>query len=407
MKDSNQYQNINLNRINLPSSSISNPTSRKSPKTLAIIRGSYRPDGGAEQIISRILKGIKEQFSMEVSLITKKWKTSESDDFTVLTCPKRGWFRHTKFLNFNEDVNKLLEINQFDLVQSHERIPGCQIYRAGDGVHLQWLSIRKQNASKLQQYIWDHSSYHKAIIHAEKTLFLHPKLQKIICNSTQIKLDILKHYPEMAEDKLEVIYNGIDLESFIYKDIDDQLKARADLGFQQADKLLLYVGSGFQRKGLEIAIKALSLSTEWKLIVVGKDKKSHYYQRLCQQLKIEDRVLFAGVQTNVKTYYAACDLLIHPALYDPAPNVVLEAMASGRGVIISDNCGNHDMIEQGVNGYICETGNIQSLVKLLDFINNKDQLVNMGKQARLTAEQYPITRMINELMTVYQYCLNH
>ena len=374
-------------------------------KTLAIIRSSYRPDGGAERIIMRMLEGLKKQVSLNVSLITKHWDQLESADFKVLICPQRGWFRHTKFRNFNEDVMGLLKHHHFDLLQSHERIPGCQIYRAGDGVHKQWLEIRKQNASVVQAFIWDHSPYHKAILNAEKKLFQHPDLKKVICNSPQIKQDILKHYPDTPQDKLEVIYNGINVQAFPYIDAKMQLQARQRLVLGEHDKILLYVGSGFQRKGLHTALHALRLTSEWKLVVVGKDKKMRHYQRLCRQLGIKDRVTFAGVQNDVRDYYAASDLLLHPALYDPAPNVVLEAMATGRGVIVSENCGNHELIETGVNGYICEAGNAKSLATLLENCKDSSQLILLGKAARKTAEKFPVSRMVNALIALYQTCL--
>lgn len=376
-------------------------------KKLAIIRSSYRPDGGAERIITRILKGLQTHYEMDVSLITKKWQASEHDTFNVIQCPKRGLLRHRKFQNFNDDVTALLQQHSFDLVQSHERIPGCQIYRAGDGVHKQWLEIRRQNASAIQSFLWSHSPYHNAILHAEKAMFSHPNLKKVICNASQIKSDILKHYPNTPEDKLAVIYNGINLETFPFANQEKQQYARHALGLNKDDFVLLYVGSGFQRKGLSSLLTALPLVSDWKLIVVGKDKKIRHYQRLCKQLNIEQRVIFAGIQTQVQNYYAASDLLVHPALYDPAPNVVLEAMASGRGVILSQNCGNHDLIKAGKNGFIYTAGDVKTLASLLKTCKDKQKLSALGNAARKTAEHYPVSGMIDAFIQLYQSTLRN
>jgi UDP-glucose:(heptosyl)LPS alpha-1,3-glucosyltransferase len=374
-------------------------------KKLAIIRSSYRPDGGAERIIARMLEGLQTHYAMDVSLITKKWQASKTDNFNVIQCPKRGLLRHHKFQNFNDDVTTLLQQHSFDLIQSHERIPGCQIYRAGDGVHKQWLELRQQNASRIKAFLWKHSPYHNTILRAEKAMFAHPNLKKVICNAPQIKHDILKHYPETPEDKLVVIYNGINLKTFPFCGQEKQQQARKALTLNKNDKLLLYVGSGFQRKGLTTLLQALSLAPDWKLIVVGKDKKTRFYQRLCKQLHIKQRVIFAGMQTNVQNYYAASDLLVHPALYDPAPNVVLEAMASGRGVILSQNCGNHELVEEGKNGFVVEAGNSRALASLLSNCKNKQQLKSLGNYARETAENYPVSRMIHSLIKLYQSVL--
>ena len=374
-------------------------------KKLVIIRGSYRPDGGAERIIARILEGLHAYYKMDVSLITKKWASQEKAGFKVLLCKKRGWFRHTKLKYFNADVRGLLKQHNFDLVQSHERIPGCQIYRAGDGVHKEWLRIRKQKASWFQKIIWDYSLYHNAILQAEKALFHHPDLKKVVCNAPQIKRDILKHYPDVPEDKLDVIYNGINLKTFPFVSKEEQAQLRKSLGLNEEANYALYVGSGFQRKGLETILRALPLAPNWNLIVVGKDKQTRKYKKICEQLGIQNRVTFAGLQTQVQDYYGVCNLLVHPAFYDPAPNVVLEAMASGRAVIVSKNCGNYELIDQGKNGFVCEADNAEQLATLLNDNESREQLTKLGIHARKTVEAYPTSAMVEAYVHLYQSVL--
>ncbi|MCK5727193.1 MAG: glycosyltransferase family 4 protein [Thiotrichaceae bacterium] len=371
-------------------------------KKLAIIRNSYRPDGGAEKIISRIILGLKQRDRLDVSIITRQWKPEQSLDNHIISCPKRGWFRQSKFKYFIEDVTTLLKQYNFDWVQSHERIPGCKIYRAGDGVHKEWLEVRKRGASAFKVFLWDYSFYHKAVLKVEKALFSHPELQIVICNSTQIKKDILKHYPETDPNKLVVIYNGIDLDEFSFKTQSDQSSARAKLGLKQDSRILLFVGSGFQRKGLNELLLALAQTDQWQLLVVGKDKNMGHFKKVCHQLNISHRVTFVGLQKQVHNYYAACDLLVHPALYDPAPNVILEAMASGRGVIASEGCGNSDLVSQldGKNRYVYQRGDITGLAQRLRDCDDIT-LGLLGKKARQVAEGYSITRMINSLLAVY------
>lgn len=293
----------------------------------------------------------------------------------------------------------------FDIIQSHERIPGCELFRAGDGVHQQWLDIRQDNASALQSMMWRYSPYHKAILQAEHDLFHHPNLKSVVCNSNQIKRDILTHYPRVDADKLQVIYNGIDLEQFPLQSEWAQTKARESLGLKQDDKVLIFVGSGFERKGLRVLLKAMAIAKPWTLLVVGKDKRQAQYQQLTHQLGLENRVIFCGMQTSLQDYYAASDLLVHPAYYDPAPNVVIEAMASGRGVIASQHCGNSDLIETGLNGYVFDVPNTDHLAETLDTCYDIEQLNIIGRNARTTAERFPVKRMVDEFITLYQTLL--
>lgn len=374
-------------------------------KSLAIIRSSYRPDGGAERILARMIDGLKSLYEIDISLITKAWQDEKKAPYSLVSIAKHGWSRRSKFLRFNRQVQLVLQKNSYDLVQSHERIPGCQIFRAGDGVHREWLEIRKKNANFAERLFWEYSPYHRAVLAEEAAMFSHPALEKVICNSTQIRTDILKHYPQVHESKLEVIYNGINLDEFEVADQKTKLGYRQELHLAENDRVLLYVGSGFARKGLLTLLQSLSKVADWKLLVVGKDKQQKKYLKLCDSLGITDRVTFTGVKSNVKSYYAAADLFVHPALYDPAPNVVLEAMASGLGVIVSHNTGNKGLIETDKSGYIFTAGDDNALANLLEKCSDSKKLLLMGKEARKKAEQFPISRMVNELVQLYQSLL--
>src|SRR5439155_292229 len=78
----------------------------------------------------------------------------------------------------------------FDIVQSHERIPGCDIYRAGDGVHRRWLELRQCTASVLERIGIALNPYHRYVCSAEKHMFEHPRLLAVICNSRMVRDEV-------------------------------------------------------------------------------------------------------------------------------------------------------------------------------------------------------------------------
>src|SRR5690606_26488895 len=96
---------------------------------------------------------------------------------------------------------------QFDIVQSHERIPGATIFRAGDGVHATWLEQYSRILSPLARWAQPLSRYHRYILQAETQMFTHPQLRKVICNSKMVHDDIARRFA-LPDDKLTVIYNG-------------------------------------------------------------------------------------------------------------------------------------------------------------------------------------------------------
>ena len=215
---------------------------------LAIIRQSYRPDGGAERIIERMLSQLQHRYQLDVSLLTREWKSDHQSAMKIIRLPKRGWTRTGRFTSFIAECSEVLQRRHFDIVQSHERIPSCQIYRAGDGVHKEWIDIRCKESSRFKCKILRASSFHRAVIAAERALYYHQDLEYVICNSRQIKNEILLHYPDTPRNRIKVIHNGIDLNHFNLSTKTLRQRTRTQLGLLPDDPVLISVGSGYYRK---------------------------------------------------------------------------------------------------------------------------------------------------------------
>jgi len=191
---------------------------------------------------------------------------------------------------------------------------------------------------------------------------------------------------------VRVIYNGVDLEHFHPKHR-ERLRgaARAEIGCGPRDTVFLFVGSGFSRKGLDAAIEAVSQGSFW-LAVVGKDNYTH---------RIPERVKFLGGREDVRPYYAAADCFVLPSRYDPFPNTVLEAMAMGLPAIVSSRCGAAEVIEHGVNGWICQPDDVQGIARLMQEADRAIGNARMGQAARATAERFGIDAMAKQLVDLY------
>ena len=366
---------------------------------LAIVRQHYRPDGGAERIIQRMLDGFGR--SLDVSIVTQGWQVPAGSDLQVIPVRKRGWSRGSRFRHFVSDVQAVLQQQRFDLVQSHERVPGCQVYRAGDGVHAEWLRIRAEyQLGALGRWWQGVDPFHRAVLAAERGVFAHPNLRAVICNAEMVRQEILQHYPEVDGSKLHLIRNGVDLDAFTPPRESQKQLERKTLGLPTQQRLALFVGSGFGRKGLDNALDSMRLLPDWSLLVVGKDKQQAHYQRLCQQWGIADRVYFMGVAEDVRPLYRAADVLVHPAWYDPAPNVILESMAMGLPVVTSTTCGNQELVAEGENGFVVPAADTARLTQCLQ-ASRSDDWRHMGIAARQVAEQYPLTAMTTELFNLY------
>lgn len=370
---------------------------------LAIVRQKYRPDGGAERFVSRALTALSNQ-DLELNVITRQWQGEKQENWHIHLCNPPKWGRISRERGFANAARQLWQAEQFDIVQSHERIPGCDIYRAGDGVHRRWLLQRQRVLPGWRGQLLMLDRYHRYVMGAEKAMYEAPELKAVICNAEMIKNEIIEDFGIDAK-KIHVIYNSIDSSRFVPAQDVQRWALRQQLGLPADAIVFCYVGSGFERKGLAAAIKAVA-GTNCYLLVVGQDKAEKHYQSLAQSEGCGDRVRFCGMQKETLPFYQAADGLLLPTLYDPFPNVILEAMACGLPVITSHTCGGSEFIEQGTNGFVCDALDISRLRDAVMAIPSKEDNNNMGMAARDKVMDATPERLSSQLTTLYQTLLD-
>jgi UDP-glucose:(heptosyl)LPS alpha-1,3-glucosyltransferase len=367
---------------------------------LAVVRQRYNPYGGAERFVSRALPAL-ERAGTEVTLISRSgegWgarRLLKVDPFHIGNL-WRDW-------SFARAARGAWQHEGFDLVQSHERIPGCDVYRAGDGVHRRWLAIRKASSGFLQKIGIALNPYHRYVCAAERAMFESPRLRAVICNSRMVRDEIRQDF-RIEPDKLHVIYNGIDLEHF-HPRLRDSLRgaARAEIRCHARDTLFLFVGSGFSRKGLDAAIEALALAGNdaYWLLVVGRDREQGRFEARAERLGVGRRVRFLGGRQDVRPLYAAADCFILPSRYDPFPNTGLEALAMGLPSIVSSRCGAAEVVEHGTNGWVCAPDDVPTLARLMHEAAAALSGGRVAQAARATAERFGMDAMASELAQLY------
>ncbi|MEW6688963.1 MAG: glycosyltransferase family 4 protein, partial [Pseudomonadota bacterium] len=316
---------------------------------IAIVRQRYNPYGGAERFIERALPAL-ERAGAEVTLIARSssgWGSRRVLTFNPFYIGSvwRDWA-------FARAARRAWRSAGFDLVQSHERIPGCDLYRAGDGVHRRWLEIRRANAGPLERLGIALNPYHHYVCAAERAMFEHPALRAVICNSAMVREEILRSF-RIAPEKLHVIHNGVELEHFHpHEAAKLRAAARAELGLAADELALLHVGSGFARKGLDAAIDALALCGEPKLrlFVAGRDRASARFEARARAAGLGERVKLLGAREDLRPLYAAADCFILATRYDPFPGAALEALAMGLPVIVGRRSGAAELVRQAENG---------------------------------------------------------
>jgi UDP-glucose:(heptosyl)LPS alpha-1,3-glucosyltransferase len=372
------------------------------PYRLAIVRQKYRPDGGAERFVSRALEALEGE-NLELNVITREWQGERNENWHIHICNPAKLGRISRERGFARSARELWLKEKFDLVQSHERIAGCDIYRAGDGVHQRWLSLRAQTLPAWRRALLMNDRYHRYVVAAERAMYQSPQLRAVICNAEMVKREIIETFG-FPEEKIHVIYNAIDSSRFLPAAPDERQALRDNLAIPHQAVVLVFVGSGFDRKGLASAIKAIAPTNRY-LLIVGQDKNEQQYRKLAQSLGCLERIRFMGVQKQTLPFYQAADGLLLPTKYDPFPNVILEAMACGLPVITTPTCGGSEFIVDQESGFICGALDINQLIQAVSAIPSLNNDNKMGELARVRVKNETPARLSQQLITLYKNLL--
>ncbi|HLA84492.1 MAG TPA: glycosyltransferase family 4 protein [Thermoguttaceae bacterium] len=228
----------------------------------------------------------------------------------------------------------------------------------------------------------------------------------ILALSKMVATDYLR-YHGVHPEQIRQIYNGVDTERFS----PDHRRAyreglRRQLGVDNDETLLLFVGHDFQRKGLGTAIRATArlvrAGEAVRMVVVG-GRRSWRAKHLAQRLGAGRQIAFIGSVLDTVPFYAASDVYVLPTFYDPCSLGVLEAAASGLPSVTSRFNGAGEMLSDGLNGLLMDDpADDEELAELIRPLLDRETRSNMGRAARHFALDHTLARNCAEIVAVYR-----
>jgi UDP-glucose:(heptosyl)LPS alpha-1,3-glucosyltransferase len=228
----------------------------------------------------------------------------------------------------------------------------------------------------------------------------------ILALSRMVAMDYL-HYHGVHPEQIRLIYNGVDTERFSPDHQRQHRESmRRNLGVEDGEVLLLFVGHDFQRKGLATAIRAtarLVRSGEPVRMVVVGGRHQWRPMQLARRLGAGRAVTFAGSVFDTVPYYAASDVYVLPTFYDPCSLGVLEAAGSGLPSVTSRFNGAGEMLTDGVNGLLMDDpADDEELAERIRPLLDRERRTDMGRAARHFALEHTLQRNCDEIVAVYR-----
>jgi len=310
---------------------------------IGLVRRGHSATGGAEAYLIRLASGLASEGHDPVLITNQDW-------------PEAAW-THSHILRLSGETPQAFAQafratdTGCDVHLSLERVPGCEVFRAGDGVHAAWLKRREGFEPWWKKATRWVNPKHKQLLELEREVFLDPETRAVIANSRLVHDEVLSHYPGMA-GRVHVIQNGI----ATTLPAGNRREARAKFGIADDAPCALFVGTGWDRKGLRVAVDAVAMSKNTNLLVAGRGPADAFWA---------PRVKFVGPVRDLSSLFGAADLFVLPTYYDPFSNACLEALAAGLPVITTAANGFSEILELGIHGDIVPTGNARALAQLL------------------------------------------
>lgn len=217
----------------------------------------------------------------------------------------------------------------------------------------------------------------------------------------------------IEEEKIHVIYNGVDVDKF--KPRPNRAELRQEFGLEEDKKIVLFVGRLYHRKGLEILLHSippvLKEFSNVKFVISGKGfkQKEESLRNLAKELNIEDHVTFLGYVPDEKLprLYSASDIFVLPAIYENFPFAILEAQSTGLPVISTKVGGIPEFLVDNENGFIIEPGDsIQLTQRVLALLQDPKLAKEMGDRGRkLVEEKFDWRLITGQVIDLYQKLL--
>lgn len=301
-------------------------------------------------------------------------------------------------------IYRLRTGKRFDLIQSVES--NCLL--RGDVVYshfchrrflkVHWQAVRTGGLRGVLRWL-DH------FLHSLAEPLVYRRAQRIVVPSRGLARELSAEYPT-TEPKIRVLANPVDLERMRRPQDFDRASVRAASGFSDSDIVLVFVALGhFERKGLPLILDAMKsdLPANVKLNVVGGEHDLvERYRRTVNEVGLGGRVVFSGMQKDVRPFFWSADAFALPSVYEVFPLVALEAAAAGIPMIVSPLNGVEEFLLDGVNGFLVErssAGVCDGVRRLLEL--DFESRGRLGRRAQEDVRQYSIDEFQARWRDVY------
>lgn len=209
-----------------------------------------------------------------------------------------------------------------------------------------------------------------------------------------------------AKDTKKV--NGVGYNSDRYFPVSKEEKAenRRKLGYSENEKLLIYVAEMNANKNQSMLIKTLKLLNDkndvFRLLIVGADNYDGKYVQLAKETGVQDKVDFLGHREDIDNLIHASDIAVGSSIREGLPVNVMEALACGLPVVLSNNRGHRVLAVNGKNGYVVNVNDCEKMAERIEeIVFDEKKYAEFSENAVRLVKPYSKDSVLSELRGIY------
>ena len=359
----------------------------------------YFPFGGLQRDFLKITEKAMQR-GHSVKILTMDWQGEQPPGLDVHLLPHSAISNHRRCLKFTKTIVSMLPDIQSDVVVGFNKMPGLDVYYAADSCYLARMRKTRPLASRLMGRYSTYAGFEEAVFSPESNT-------EILSISPQEQLKFIELYGTQ-EDRFHLLPPGISKDRFRPDNAECIRSAvRSEFDVSEDQLMLLMVGSAFQTKGVDRAIRAInslpdSMKDRVRLFVLGKGK-IRSFSAFAKRMNLGNQVHFLGGRDDVHRFLLASDLLIHPARTENTGTALIEAMVAGLPVIVTDNCGYAFHVKKAGAGKVVQTPFDQELLNnSLKQILSEQNLPELGARGIAYGKQVDVIGLHDKAVDVIE-----
>jgi UDP-glucose:(heptosyl)LPS alpha-1,3-glucosyltransferase len=323
-----------------------------------------------------------------------------------------GLGRAGRYRHFVETAQSFVATGKWDVVHAITPCVGCDLYQPRAGVEKEamarMVAARKNPLAKMFRQFGDRLNAKKQFMaRLERELLTGQQLPMVAALSSYMRRQLEAAYA-IPPERMREVFNGVTLplpDEAERTAIRERLRRELDLATNE--RVVLFAGHNFRRKGLERLLDALALPEAhgWRLIVAGKDSRGPY-ERHTTRLGLSERVKFLGARKDIKQLYLAADACALPTYYDPCSRVILEALSVGVPSITTRCDGSADAIRNEETGFVVSPpdapDSAKEIARALSQMAAPGILERMSQQALALRPRLSMRRHAEEVARIYE-----